>query len=123
MVRKFMMWKTNKGAESEDFPPYVIHITDFSPNRKTPMSRDLRVSSSQEQIQKLWNELKEENIKKGWELHSAAVPVAATPALEPVAPVAEEPEKAPAKKPKAPRKKAPPEEAPTKPPKRKKKPG
>jgi hypothetical protein len=130
MVRKFVMWKTNKDSEAEDYPSYVIHYTDFSPNRKTPLNRDVRVSSSEEQIQSLWSELKVENIKKGWDLHAttAAAPIAAKPEVivspEPVV-VQEEPAKAPAaKKPRAPKKKtAASEEAPTKAPSRRKKSG
>ena len=66
MVRKFLMWQTNKEDESEDFPKYVIPYTDFSPNRKTPLSRDVRISNSVDQIGELWEALKEANIKKGW---------------------------------------------------------
>jgi hypothetical protein len=73
MVRKFLMWKTNKETESADFPAYVLHYTDFSPNRKTPLAREVRVSSSLDQIHALWDGLKQANIKKGWDLHSAAV--------------------------------------------------
>jgi hypothetical protein len=46
----------------------VIHFTDFSPNRKTPLERDIRVSNSREQIDVLWKDLMEENITKGWAL-------------------------------------------------------
>ncbi len=67
MVRKFLMWKTNKESEHEDFPAYVIHFTDFSPNRKSPLNRDIRVSNRREQIERFWLEMKEANIKKGWE--------------------------------------------------------
>jgi hypothetical protein len=70
MVRKFVMWQTNKGSVSTDFPEYVVHFTDFSPNRATPLAREVRVSNSLEQIENLWNEMKEENVKKGWELRS-----------------------------------------------------
>lgn len=128
MVRKFVLWKTNKESEKEDYPAYVIHYTDFSPNRKAPLNRDVRVSSSLEQIQVLWGELKMENIKKGWELHSAPAPLeVALPPQEVAAPVPavqQEPAKEAApKKPRAP-KKAPSEEVPTKKePKRRKKPG
>jgi hypothetical protein len=127
MVRKFVLWRTNKDRESDEYPSFVIHYTDFSPNRKTPLSREVRVSSSLEQIQGLWNELKAENIKKGWEPHVAAVtPAAAAPeaAVTAAPPAQEEPAKpVAAKKPRAPKKTAPSEEAPTKPPSRKKKPG
>lgn len=66
MVRKFVMWKTNKESSSTDFPAYVVHFTDFSPNRAQPLAREVRVSSSAEQIETLYAELKDENIKKGW---------------------------------------------------------
>ena len=72
MVRKFVRWKTNKESESGDFPAYVVHYTDFSPNRKTPLNREVRVSNSHEQIKELWEELKTANIKKGWELYTGA---------------------------------------------------
>jgi len=80
MVRKFVMWKTNKEAQSEDYPAYVLHYTDFSPNRKTPLSREVRASSSLDQIQELWEGLKQANIKKGWELHSATAETGGQPA-------------------------------------------
>jgi hypothetical protein len=66
MVRKFLMWKTNKENDNEDFPAYVVHMTDYSPNRKTPLQREVRVSSSLQQIESLWHALKDENVKKGW---------------------------------------------------------
>jgi hypothetical protein len=43
------------------------------------LSREVRVSASADQIEQLWDELKEANIKKGWELHSATT---AAPASE-----------------------------------------
>ena len=70
MVRKFVRWKTNKESESGDFPAYVVHYTDFSPNRKTPLNREVRVSNSKDQIKELWEGLKKDNIKKGWELYT-----------------------------------------------------
>lgn len=66
MVRKLLMWKTNKAEHGGEFPAYVIHYTDFSPNRKTPLERDIRVSSSREQIDHLWAELATEAFSKGW---------------------------------------------------------
>jgi hypothetical protein len=96
MVRKLLLWKTNKEKMTEDFPAYAVHLTDFSPNRKDPLLRDIRISSSFEQIQQLFDKLKSENITKGWNLHaqsqaaaaavaSAAVTPAAAGVLEPVA--------------------------------------
>lgn len=77
MVRKLVLWKTNKETDGDEFPAYVLHYTDFSPSRKTPLCREVRVSSSLEQMSNLWTGLLEENIKKGWELHSCATEPAA----------------------------------------------
>ncbi|MCZ7648095.1 MAG: hypothetical protein M5U26_23020 [Planctomycetota bacterium] len=66
MVRKLIMWKTNKEALDSQFPAYVIHFTDFSPNRKTSLEREIRVSNSREQIEALYAALVTENIVKGW---------------------------------------------------------
>jgi ATP dependent DNA ligase C terminal region/ATP dependent DNA ligase domain len=72
MVRKLLLWKTNKETDSDEYPAYVLHYTDFSAARKTPLEREVRVSSSREQMDNLWREMLTENIKKGWELHSTA---------------------------------------------------
>lgn len=66
MVRKLILWKTNKETEADGFPAYVLHFTDYSPDRKQPLQRDLRISNSLEQMHGLWQGLFEENIKKGW---------------------------------------------------------
>ena len=66
MVRKLVMWQTNKEVDSDDYPAYVIHYTDYSPNRKTPLEREIRVSSSPDQINDLWEELATEGFTKGW---------------------------------------------------------
>ena len=66
MVRKLVMFATNKGGENSAHPAYVVCFTDFSPNRATSLERDIRVSNSPEQIHALYDELKLENIVKGW---------------------------------------------------------
>jgi hypothetical protein len=66
LVRKLLLWKTNKEADGGNFPAYVAYYTDFSPSRATPLERDIRVSNSREQIEALWNEMKAEYIVKGW---------------------------------------------------------
>jgi hypothetical protein len=66
MVRKLLMWKTNKEEHDESFPAYVLHLTDFSPNRKDPMNREIRVSNSQKQINDLWEQLHEKFFVSGW---------------------------------------------------------
>ena len=66
MVRKFVVLKTNKETETEEYPAYVLHYTDFSPNRKDPLSRDVVVSNSKDQIDSLLQQWRESNIKSGW---------------------------------------------------------
>ncbi|MFO0939220.1 MAG: hypothetical protein U0930_00490 [Pirellulales bacterium] len=66
MIRKFVLMKTNKETISDDYPAYVVHYTDFSPNRSDPLQREVLISSSMEQIDELYAKLKEENVKKGW---------------------------------------------------------
>ncbi|MDA0813977.1 MAG: hypothetical protein O3C21_16500 [Verrucomicrobia bacterium] len=66
MVRKLLMWKTNKETESPDYPAYVVHLTDFSPNRKDPLQREIRVSNSRGQINELWDELASNYFVGGW---------------------------------------------------------
>ncbi len=66
MMRKLMLWKTNKESVSPEHPAYVIALTDFSPNRKTPLERDIRVSSSLEQIEAYWQVWHAEQFVKGW---------------------------------------------------------
>lgn len=65
MVRKFLLWKTNKSTEGQ-YPAYVFHYTDFSPNRAEMLKKDLKVSDSKEQIESLYDESLAKNIKKGW---------------------------------------------------------
>jgi hypothetical protein len=107
MVRKFLLWKSNKEAEGEEFPAYIVHFTDYSAGRKAPLAREVRITSSAEQSQELFEELKEENVKKGWSLHTAMT--AADEEGEPVAlePMVAEAEEATAKGKKKAAKKAP----------------
>lgn len=91
MVRKLVLWKTNKEQAADDYPAFVVHLTDFSPNRKDPLCREIRVSSSAEQIQQLFEQLKTENIIKGWAAHSTALPTVAAAAIATPAIVAPEP--------------------------------
>ncbi len=77
MVRKFVMWKTNKETHSDEFPAYVIHCTDYSPGRKNPLARDIRVSDDRTQVDELWQSLKDQNLKRGWDLHCTELPVSA----------------------------------------------
>lgn len=65
MVRKFLLWKTNK-EESNEFPSYVFFFTDYSPNRKELLKKSIVVSSSEEQIEAAYQASIKDNVKKGW---------------------------------------------------------
>jgi ATP-dependent DNA ligase len=90
MVRKFLLWKTNKESVSAEHPAFVIHFTDFSPNRAQPLAREVRVSNSAEQIESLYMEMKEEHVKKGWTAVDGAEPARPDAAAQssPVQPLA-----------------------------------
>tara|TARA_B100000683_G_scaffold267291_1_gene300718 strand:- start:5678 stop:7030 length:1353 start_codon:yes stop_codon:yes gene_type:complete len=65
-VRKFVVWKTNKD-QSNDYPAYVYHYTDYSPERKDPLKKEIKVSNKQIEIENILKTEIESNIKKGWE--------------------------------------------------------
>ena len=66
MVRKLLLWKTNKENMS-NFPAYVVYLTDFSPNRQNPLEREIRVAKSEPEARKWFQRLAEENFVGGWE--------------------------------------------------------
>ncbi len=63
-VRKILVWKTNR--EGDSYAAYTLAYTDFSPNRAEPLEREIKVSNSKEQIMKLAEACRAENVKKGW---------------------------------------------------------
>lgn len=67
-VQKFVVWKSHKEEIDSRYPAYILHYTNFSPTRKEPLKREVRVSSSEEQILQMKDGLIEKNIKKGWAL-------------------------------------------------------
>jgi hypothetical protein len=66
MVRKFMVWKTNKEATG-DYPAYVYHYTDFSASRAEMLKKEIKVSDSEQQIKEIFAAEVLKNLKKGWE--------------------------------------------------------
>lgn len=66
MVRKLLLWKTNKERDSDDFPAYVLYLTDFSPNRRDALEREVRIGASLEDMERMWDEIKKERIVSGW---------------------------------------------------------
>ena len=65
-VRKFVAWATNKAEVDARFPPFVVAFTDFSPGRKEPLQRELRVASTPEKLEAQIVMWERDNIKKGW---------------------------------------------------------
>lgn len=66
MVKKFVLLKTHK-EDLDEFPAYVLHLTDFSSGRKEPLKKDVRVSDSEDQINDLLAAEITKGIKAGWE--------------------------------------------------------
>ena len=66
MVRKFVAIATNKADLDPRFPPYVVHFTDFSANRATPLDTNLRVAASPESLDARIDEWLRAKIKRGW---------------------------------------------------------
>jgi hypothetical protein len=64
-VRKLVVWQTHK--EALGWPAWVVHLTDYSPDRKTPLERIVRTAISAEEANALADALLAEHIKKGWE--------------------------------------------------------
>jgi ATP-dependent DNA ligase len=63
-VRKLLVWKTNK--EGVGFSSFVVHWTDYSPGRKAPLAREVRLAPSEKEAEKIAEDMITENIKKGW---------------------------------------------------------
>jgi len=68
-VRKLVVWKTNKGHLDPTYPAYVVHWTDYSSGRKTPLTREVRPAPNEEAASQLAEAMIADNVKKGWELH------------------------------------------------------
>lgn len=71
MIQKFMVWQTNKSSIDEVYPEYVFCYINYSPTRKDQMKKEIRISSSEEQILEICEEYKSKNIKKGWANHES----------------------------------------------------
>lgn len=66
-VRKLLVWKTNKENVDSDFPAWVVHWTDYSPNRKDPLQREVRLAPDEDVAAEIAEEMIEKGVKKGWE--------------------------------------------------------
>jgi ATP-dependent DNA ligase len=66
-IRKFLGIKTNK-EDTGQYAPFVALFSDFSSGRKTPLEQEIFLCSDKKELEAKIAELKEENIKSGWEL-------------------------------------------------------
>jgi hypothetical protein len=66
-VRKLLVWKTGKESQWAGWPAWIVHFTDYSPDRKTPLERTMRTALTEDGAMAVAAELVTENIKKGWE--------------------------------------------------------
>jgi ATP-dependent DNA ligase len=66
MVRKLLMWKTNKQDETQ-FPAFVVYLTDFSPNRANPLERDIKVAHTERAAKKHFDNLAKAKFVGGWQ--------------------------------------------------------
>jgi hypothetical protein len=48
------------------FSAYVVHWTDYSSTRKSPIDREVRLAPSEKEAVKIAEAMIAENIKKGW---------------------------------------------------------
>lgn len=65
-VRKFLVWKTGKEELDPSFPAWVVHFTDYSPGRKDPLKREVKVAPDEATATAIVEGMIIENVKKGW---------------------------------------------------------
>jgi len=62
--------QTDRSAQEVRLPAseILLHLTDYSPNRKSPLEHDIRVSASREQLDALFDQWSEKNFVSGWQV-------------------------------------------------------
>ncbi len=66
-VRKLLVWKTNKQDIDAEFPAWVVHFTDYCPDRRDPLKRTVRLAPDEPTVTLIADELVAANIKRGWQ--------------------------------------------------------
>jgi hypothetical protein len=66
MVRKVVAIETHKSETDPRHPPFVVHFTDFSPNRADPLKTSLKVAGSAEEQSRQVEDWVATNVKGGW---------------------------------------------------------
>lgn len=67
-VRKLVVWQTNKDKLDSSFPAFVTHFTDYSPGRRDPLKREVRLAPDKDDALRIGDELIAKQIKGGWSL-------------------------------------------------------
>ncbi len=65
MVRKLLLWKTNK-EKDEQFPAYVVYLTDFSPNRENALERDIKIAHTVSMARRHFDDMSKAKFIGGW---------------------------------------------------------
>lgn len=68
-VRKLLVWCTGQDVRS-GWPAWIIHFTDYSPDRKNPLERTFRTARSRLEADAMVEPLIAEYVKKGWTEHT-----------------------------------------------------
>ena len=68
MVRKVVLWKSNREQIDAAYAPFVVHFTDYSSGRKDPLKREVRLAGTEVKAMAIADAMLAKNIKKGWEL-------------------------------------------------------
>ncbi|HQZ96335.1 MAG TPA: hypothetical protein PLP21_08445 [Pyrinomonadaceae bacterium] len=66
MVRKLLLWKTNK-KDRNDYPGFVVYLTDFSPNRQTPLEREIKITNSERAAKQMFDDWGKKIFITGWD--------------------------------------------------------
>jgi AAA+ superfamily predicted ATPase len=68
-VRKLVAWRTNRTSDPV-WPAFVVHFTDYAPDRAEPLKTDVRVASSEAAIHAIADDWLAANIRRGWDAAS-----------------------------------------------------
>jgi ATP-dependent DNA ligase len=66
-VRKLLLWRTNKDRQDPLYPPFVVHWTDYSPGRKDPLKREVKLAPTLEEANRLADAMVVKGVKRGWD--------------------------------------------------------
>jgi len=66
VVRKLLVWQTNKDQIDPSWPAFVVHFTDYSPARSSPLKREVRTAPDAATAEGIANGIVAAQIKTGW---------------------------------------------------------